>query len=606
MERENIWDIFKDVCIEWQHLDSFIIKIVQEEVERVLGNEWRWKTEEIMNSIRWNLKIRLIESNLRYRAIMNSLPEFAINLQDENHIILDCNHAYVNLVWFPREEIIWKSCTDVLCTWDKCNWACPIELIKTWERKCFLSDMETRVHEKRAETVYDDFWNFIWYVEIYQDVTEKINKERELIEAYKQISIWKAFLESALENSRQWIWEWDMQTWQVKADRNFYVILWYDPDTTSMTYEFWDSILHPEDKIVVKDAIFKHSSWLTKHFQFHYRLKHSSWEYIWLNATWKIVEVDMHWEPKRAIWTHMDITEMTNLKNFLLANEQKLQAIISSIPDLLLILDRNWNYKEIYSWNPAYYIWARKVWSNISNVFDEQTAKAIMNQITEAVEKKWVEEISYSVEDKKWNKHFFRWNIRALNDDEIIIITRDVTEEKLKEDRNEFLAMHDSLTSLPNRAYFNEELTRSISIANRNNTRIWVIYLDLDRFKLINDHYWHDQWDLLLIETAKRIKSVMRNSDIVARLWWDEFWIIINWFNHISDIDEICERVRSIINAPFHIGWNEYSVWASTWVSLFPQDWKDTVELQKKADQAMYISKWLWKNRSSYFKKPKA
>lgn len=581
--------------------ESRVSVMVQNSLENVLWKFNKSIIKKIVSEVQKILNNEQIKNAIHSKYILNSFSDYAINFQDENHIIIDCNNAYIELVWFPKDEIIGKRCTDIFCTWNNCKENCPIEHAKIWEKSSFICDLDDKIFEKKAEMVFDDFGTFLGYVETYHDRTEIIQKDRELMKSNLQITKTKEFLESALENSKQWIWEWNMQTWEVEADNNFYKMLGYDPKKQKMSYEFWDEIIHPEDKSIIQEELSKHIRWMTEHFQFTYRLKHKNWQYIWLTATWKVTEVDLNNNPLKAIWTHMDLTEITNMKNFLIANEQKLQAIIGSIPDLLLVLDKEGKYKEIYTGNPNYFIGNRKVWTNIWSIFDNKNSAIIQDKITKAIKSQNVESIDYNITDSIWKTHYFSWKVRALNESEVVIVTRDITKEREREKQIEFLAMHDVLTGLPNRAYFNEEIPRFINLSSRQKNKLAVLYFDLDWFKNVNDTHGHDVWDKLLIEVWNRINTLARESDIFARIGWDEFWMIINDYKKEENISIVCERILDTINNPFNIDGYELKIGTSIWISLFPKDWVDQVELQKKADIAMYSVKNNWKNWFRFF-----
>ncbi|MDD2487165.1 MAG: diguanylate cyclase [Candidatus Gracilibacteria bacterium] len=581
--------------------ESRISVMIQNSLESILGKFSKKLIRRIISEVQRILNTEQIKNAIHSKYILDSFSDYAINFQDENHIIIDCNNAYVELVGFPKDEIIGKRCTEIFCTGGNCKENCPIEHTKIGEKLSFICDLDDKIFEKKAEMVFDDYGNFLGYVETYHDRTEIIQKDRELVKSNIQITKTKEFLESALENSKQGIWEWNMQTGEVEADNNFYKILGYDPEKERMSYEFWEEILHPEDKSIIQEEIEKHIKGMTEHFQFTYRLKHKNGEYIWLTATGKVTETDINGNPIKAIGTHMDFTEITNMKNFLIANEQKLQAIIGSIPDLLLVLDKEGKYKEIYSGNPNYFMGNRKVGTSILSIFDNKNSAIIQDKITKAIKTQSVESINYSIMDSAGNIHYFSGKIRALNDDEVVIITRDITKEKEREKQIEFLAMHDILTGLPNRAYFNEEIPRFINLSSRQKNKLAVLYFDLDGFKNVNDTHGHDVGDKLLIEVGNRINAIARESDIFARIGGDEFGMIINNYGKKENISTVCERILSEIKRPFDIDGHELKVGASIGISLFPEDGTDQIELQKKADIAMYKVKNSGKNGFRFF-----
>lgn len=416
-------------------------------------------------------------------------------------------------------------------------------------------------------------------------------------------------LTSVIKYSRQWIWDWNIQTWKVKVDKNFLNMLWLDTKDTKFSYKMWEEIIHIDDRRIVMEEVEKCRSWKQDFFQFTYRLRHTNWEYLWITAAGKITKFDKNNNPLRAIWTHMDISEITNIKNYMVANEQKLHAIIDSIPDLLLVLDKDGNYKEIYSWNPNYFIWWRKEWWNVSTIFDKQNTKLVMETIKKTIETKKTQHLEYEL---KWKDeiHYFSWSFQALDDNNIVIITRDVTQQKkLELEKEEYkkklehMAMHDSLTWIANRAYFNEELNRLINISQRINKKLAIMFIDLDWFKQVNDVYWHIIWDELLKVISEKFKKVIRESDFVARLWWDEFGIIMTNIEKKEDYEILAKRIIEELKKPIFIQLKEINIWCSIGISIFPDHSKNCNDLLRYADIAMYNVKYASKNNFKTYQK---
>lgn len=174
---------------------------------------------------------------------------------------------------------------------------------------------------------------------------------------------------------------------------------------------------------------------------------------------------------------------------------------------------------------------------------------------------------------------------------------------KLKEVENELnhLAYYDSLTGLPNRALFYERLLQSIKFNKRYRSNLAVFFIDLDRFKNINDTLGHSIGDELLMEVATRIKNRIRESDTVCRIGGDEFLIILDKFNNIDDVALVAADIIKVIEEPIVLLNKEISCSASLGISLFPED-DDTPEgLMRKADSAMYLAKGSGKGIYKFF-----
>lgn len=171
-------------------------------------------------------------------------------------------------------------------------------------------------------------------------------------------------------------------------------------------------------------------------------------------------------------------------------------------------------------------------------------------------------------------------------------ISRDITEKKRIDDRIKHLATHDTLTGLPNRVMFSELLRQSIRTANRyKDQRFAVMFIDLDRFKAVNDTYGHHTGDTLLTEIAQRLRQPLRDSDIVARLGGDEFVVLLHNVTDKQHAGQIAENVLTILKQPIALAEREFAVSGSVGISLFGDDAHDEESLMKHADTAMYAAK---------------
>jgi diguanylate cyclase (GGDEF)-like protein len=180
----------------------------------------------------------------------------------------------------------------------------------------------------------------------------------------------------------------------------------------------------------------------------------------------------------------------------------------------------------------------------------------------------------------------------------------DRVDEKTKADeRIEYLASHDSLTRLPNREMFNALLRHSIETAQRHQRRFAVLFIDLDRFKVINDSLGHQAGDALLVELADRLKRSLRASDVVARLGGDEFVVILGEAEQASDVERIARNLLSVLSQPLQVSGHEWETTASIGIAMYPADGLDVQTLTKNADMAMYLAKEDGKNGFRFFTK---
>lgn len=165
----------------------------------------------------------------------------------------------------------------------------------------------------------------------------------------------------------------------------------------------------------------------------------------------------------------------------------------------------------------------------------------------------------------------------------------------------EHLALHDSLTGLPNRAYFGRYLAETIALGRRRGSKAGVLLLDLDRFKIVNDTLGHGAGDELLREISARVKSVLRTSDFVARFGGDEFVILVPEAKTERELSRVAERVLEATSRPTALSGNDVRVTASMGIALFPDDGDDDETLLKHADVAMYHAKAEGKNNYQFY-----
>jgi diguanylate cyclase (GGDEF)-like protein/PAS domain S-box-containing protein len=175
----------------------------------------------------------------------------------------------------------------------------------------------------------------------------------------------------------------------------------------------------------------------------------------------------------------------------------------------------------------------------------------------------------------------------------IVGSARDITERKQAEERIRHMADHDSLTGLPNRRLFADRLSQAISIARREAARCALLYLDLDKFKPVNDTLGHDAGDRLLQKIADTIRALVRESDTVARVGGDEFTVLLRNISSPQNAAAVAEKVVAALCAPFRLENypREITIGASVGIALFPDDAQDHDTLITKADAAMYVAK---------------
>lgn len=208
---------------------------------------------------------------------------------------------------------------------------------------------------------------------------------------------------------------------------------------------------------------------------------------------------------------------------------------------------------------------------------------------------------------KKSGEYYLAWlDINAIRDSNNIVhqyvgVFSDITERKRDEEEVWHQANFDPLTDLPNRALLVDRASEALGLAKREKTSMALLFIDLDRFKHINDCYGHAAGDAFLIEVGQRISSVLRHSDTVIRLSGDEFIVLMPLIHHVEDASHVAEKIIAIIAEPHVVHGHQTRVTASVGIAVYPGDGKNVEQLLSHADMAMYKAKAKGRNQLVFF-----
>ncbi len=167
----------------------------------------------------------------------------------------------------------------------------------------------------------------------------------------------------------------------------------------------------------------------------------------------------------------------------------------------------------------------------------------------------------------------------------------DITDRKEMEEQVQHLAYHDPLTDLPNRSLFTDRLQQALATAKRDHCQLALMFIDLDKFKPVNDTHGHQVGDLLLKEVSRRIRDCLRESDTVARIGGDEFVVLLPVIKTSHDALEVAEKIRGSLNQPFKLAGLSLNISSSTGIAIYPQHGDEEKRLMRNADDAMYYAK---------------
>ncbi|MFH5183596.1 diguanylate cyclase domain-containing protein [Paenibacillus sp. TAB 01] len=184
----------------------------------------------------------------------------------------------------------------------------------------------------------------------------------------------------------------------------------------------------------------------------------------------------------------------------------------------------------------------------------------------------------------------------------LVLVMRNITERKRSERMIHHLAYHDTLTDLPNRRLFMDRLRKEIHQAKQLRLQLAIMFLDLDRFKNINDSLGREAGDLILIEASQRISQCIRSNDMVARLGGDEFIVLLTNISSPEEVASISRRIQKSLQKPIDFKGKLFHISCSMGIALFPSDGRVPKELMKRADMALYAVKDSGRNGISFFR----
>ena len=311
------------------------------------------------------------------------------------------------------------------------------------------------------------------------------------------------------------------------------------------------------------------------------------------------------------IFVLQDITEQKNMEEELRQSEEKYRSILENIQEAYFEVDLTGNFTFFNDSLSRLTGCSRQelAGTNFSDFSDTETSKNVFQAFNKIYKTKEPNEgIDWLIIRKDGTKRYIEASVSLKEDSSgnptgFKGVIRDITERKHIEQELENMATHDILTGLPNRLMFSQLLNHAIQAARRYQRQFAVLFIDLDRFKIINDTMGHEAGDQLLREIANRFRQSLRAVDVVSRLGGDEFIILIEEVNELNQIATLAQKILASTMKPMVILDKECRVTASIGISIFPRDGEDDQTLMKNADIAMYFAKEEGKNNYQFYSK---
>ncbi len=356
-----------------------------------------------------------------------------------------------------------------------------------------------------------------------------------------------------------------------------------------------DHRIHPDDRSSVDAKLRAHLRGEAELFISEHRILDPRGEWVWVRARGRAVESGGDGRARRIAGTARDITRSRQAER-----ERRIAiAVLRSMNEAVAVLDRDFNFISV---NPAFtrttgYTEREVIGQNASLLDSTQHDVAFYNRIRQRLinEGHWAGEMW----QRRKNGQEFLCQIESNATEGIhgehrvyIAVITDITQQKRAEQELRYLANFDTLTNLPNRAMLSERLSRAIVRARRQDHRIAVLFLDLDRFKDINDSLGHTAGDRILRAAAMRLQETVGEQQTVARLGGDEFTVVLESLQQPEDADRVAREIITAFEAPLVLDdRQEVVISPSIGISLYPDHGQVPTELLKQADTAMYQAK---------------
>ncbi|WP_077213142.1 EAL domain-containing protein [Bacillus dakarensis] len=291
-----------------------------------------------------------------------------------------------------------------------------------------------------------------------------------------------------------------------------------------------------------------------------------------------------------------DISELRSTQKKLQVNQQQYQSLFEHSQDYVITYHTN---AQVFDLNPRAEETFGVSKENIPNLSMKDLIPDQFEKVRESYFKKALEgnlqNFELEIVNYAGKRLFFNVTFMPIILDKqikgVYSIGKDITEQKTIQEMNAYLAHHDELTKMPNRRWIDQKLRESLIVAEQNNTQVAVLFIDLDRFKYINDSLGHLFGDRLLELISNRILDVMKENQFAARMGGDEFMVVLPEITGHDEVIDLANNLLQNLAAPLYLEDYELFVSASIGISMYPQSGTTAVELMKKADVALYKAK---------------
>ena len=401
-------------------------------------------------------------------------------------------------------------------------------------------------------------------------------------------------LNLALWGSGDEFWDWNIREntlYRLGANQ----LLGQGSQESLSTDDWRNQSVHPDDLPRVQKLLQEHIVGHTDVYESEHRIRNARGEWIWVRSRGKVVERDATGAPLRMAGTARDITAIRRAER----ERRVALEVLRSMSEAVAVIDIDFRFISV---NPAFsritgYSEEEVIGQNSQLLDSSQHSTDFYRRVRDILERTghWAGEMW---QKRKDGEEFLGWiEMSEVRDAQglrshFVAVVNDITDKKRAEQELRYLANYDTLTGLPNRALLSERLGRAIVRARRQETRVAVLFLDLDRFKDINDSLGHAAGDRLLKAAATRIQATVGASDTVARLGGDEFTVVLEDVESLPAVERMAREILNAFSMPLEVDdRHEVSITPSLGISLYPDHALVPTDLLKFSDTAMYQAK---------------
>lgn len=429
-------------------------------------------------------------------------------------------------------------------------------------------------------------------------------RQRELLQAHEQVKYRENRLQLALTGSNSEVWDWKAETNEIFGKR-LVKDLGYQPSKLSQSFDEHIELIHPEDRdsFLSKWQMFILKGEREASFECSYRLRDANDDWLWYKDLGKIVAFDDDGNPSRVTGSYTNITESKANRE----NAQYYGAAFEHTKDWVLIIDEhfvkvraNHSMAQVFGWpNEEMSFSFKKLGLSKSRL-------AFYKNLIPKIRRKGHWRGEEVVVTAKGEKYHVIINISISKTEHMdkahyICVLTDITAQKTAEKELRYMANYDHLTGLPNRSLLLDRISHAMDSSERNKQSAALFFIDLDRFKQVNDSLGHEYGDMLLKEIAERLSDALRADDTIARLGGDEFVVLLESYKSNNELSRIAQKIINVVERPVSLNGNDVSVGTSIGISLYPEDSRNSDELLRNADVAMYYAKQQGRNNFQFF-----